>query len=607
MAQKIRRRSEVEARYQWRLEDIFPTDGAWEDAFAEIAPLAAQLAGYRGRLGEGEGTVLAECLARETDLSMRMMELFTYARMRKDEDNAASRYQGMSDRATGEYYRISTETSFLVPEITALDEAALRRWLQEVPGLAPYRHMLDDILRRREHVLSEREERLLSMAGPMAEGISDASTMLDNVDLKLGSILDEKGETLELTHGRFGVLRESRDRRVRADAFARMHETFGGFGNTISTLYSASVKSDLFFSKARGHASCLEAALFGDALPVAIHTGLVETVERSLPALHRYLALRKKAMGLDELHIYDCYVPIVDVPEREYTFEQACDLVRGGLAPLGAEYRADLDRLLGDRWIDVFETEGKTSGAYAWGTYRSHPFMLLNFSGRVTDVFTLAHEAGHCLHSLYSNRQHYANAHYPIFLAEIASTVNENILLRHLLAQCDASTPEGRKEKAFLINHFLEEARGSVFRQTMFASFEQKVHEEAERGAPLTAETLCGIYGDLLSRYFGPDVGIDPYMRWEWARIPHFYTSFYVYKYATGFSAAAAISRAVLEEGAPAVARYRAFLGAGGSDYPAETLRRAGVDMATPAPVEAAMDEFSALVDELEVLLAEPA
>jgi oligoendopeptidase F len=601
MPEAIRKRSEIETRYLWRLEDIFPSTEAWETSFAEIPGLSARLASFRGRLDDG--AVLAECLDLETDLSCRMMELFTYARMRKDEDNAVSKNQALADRAMGEFYRISTETSFIVPEITALDETRLRGWMASVPGLSPYLHVLDDILRRRNHVLSEREERLLSMAGPMSEGISEAFTMMDNVDLKLGSITDENGETFELTHGRFGALRENRDARVRADAFERMHTAYAGFGNTISALYAASVKSDLFFAKARGHGTCLDAALFGDALPPDIHSSLVATVENHLPVLHRYLALRRKVMGLGRLRISDCYVPIVDTPDREFTFEQACGLVRKGLAPLGPAYLRDLETLLTDRWIDVYETEGKTNGAYAWGTYRSHPYMLLNYSGRVNDVFTLAHEAGHCLHTLYSNRRHYADAHYPTFLAEIASTVNENLLLRHLLAQCDVSTPEGRTEKAFLINHFLEEARGSVFRQTMFASFEQRVHEEAEKGAPLTAETLCGLYGELLSRYFGPDVDIDPFMKWEWARIPHFYSAFYVYKYATGFSAAAAISRAVLEQGAPVVERYLEFLGAGGSDYPAETLRRAGVDMATPAPVEAAMAEFSALVDELEVLL----
>ena len=596
-----RKRSGIDSRYLWRLEDIFPSDAAWEKAFEEIAPLSTQLAGFRGRLDEGS-TLLA-CLDLESDLSCRMMELFTYARMRKDEDNSVAKHQSMADRATGEFYRVSSETSFVVPEIMGLKESRLRMWMATIPGLAPYRHMLDDTLRRREHVLSEKEEKLLAMAGPMSEGISDAFTMMDNVDMKLGTITDENGAPLELTHGRYGVLRESRDRRVRSEAFERMHLAYAGFGNTISSLYSASVKSDLFFARARGHGSCLEAALFGDALPKTRYSELVDTVEKNLPVLHRYLALRRRVMGLDRLHVYDCYVPIVDTPERVYTFEQACGLVREGLAPLGATYLGDLDKLLTDRWIDVFETEGKTSGAYAWGTYRSHPFMLLNFSGRVNDVFTLAHEAGHCLHSLYSNRRHYADAHYPIFLAEIASTVNENILLRHLLSKCDVSTPAGRKEKAFLINHFLEEVRGSVFRQTLFASFEAKVHAEAEKGTSLTAEMLCGLYGDLLSLYFGPDVDIDPYMRWEWARIPHFYSAFYVYKYATGFSAAARIARSVLEEGGTAVDRYLEFLGAGGSDYPAETLQRTGVDMTTPAPVEAAMAEFAALVDELEVLL----
>lgn len=372
-------------------------------------------------------------------------------------------------------------------------------------------------------------------------------------------------------------------------------------GNTIAALYAGQVRADVFGARVRKYADSLDAALFSDALPREIYTGLIATVRAALPVYYRYLELRRRVMGLEELHIYDCFVPLVEQPRREYTYEESCALVKRHLAPLGEEYRKDLDRLLAGGWVDVFETPGKTTGAYATGIYGVHPYMLLNFTGELGDVFTLAHEAGHCLHTFYSDSQPYMLKDYPIFLAEIASTVNENILLRGMLAGCDASTEEGRREKAVLANRYLEEFRGTVYRQTMFAEFELKVHEMAEKGEPLTAESFCQVYHGLLRDYFGPDVVIDPYMDWEWARIPHFYNAFYVYKYATGFSAAAAITRRILcGEG---LEDYLAFLHAGGSDYPAETLKRAGVDMSTPQPVEAALQEFADMAAELEKLL----
>lgn len=602
MESQKRNRSELEARVVWRLEDIFSDDAAWEAAFARIPEQIAAVAASKGRLGESAAT-LAAALQADHALSMDIMELFTYARMRRDENNARPEYQEMTDRATARYYESAEATAFMMPEIATIDEATLRGWTENEPALADDRHNLLDSLRHRPHTLSEPEEVLLSKAGPISEGIDSVYTMLDNVDIKFGTIVDEKGQTIELTPGLFALCRENKDRRVRADAFARVHESYQAFINTMGSLYTTHIKSDLFFASARRYPSSLAATLFGDNVPETLYTGLIDTVKASLPTLYRYLDLRRRLLALDDLHIYDTYIPITDQPERRFTFDEACDLLRQGLTPLGAPYMKDLEKLLTDRWIDVYETEGKTGGAYSWGSYRSHPYILLNFAGTLSDVFTLAHEAGHSLHSLYSNRRPYSQSQYPIFLAEIASTVNENILLRHLVRQCDVSTAEGRKEKAFLLNHFLEEFRLTVFRQVMFAEFELIVHQRMEHGEALSPDALCRIYEDLLHQYFGPGVVVDPYMRAEWTRIPHFYTSYYVYKYATGLSCAVAIGKRILSEGAAAVPAYLEFLGAGGSDYPLDTLRRAGIDLATTAPIAAAMAEFAATLDEFERLV----
>lgn len=600
--EKARKRKDIPIADTWRLEDIFVSDEAWEEAFFRLDGMLDRLAACRGHLADDAGK-LADCLILDDELSRSLSECYAYAHMRKDQDNSQPGYQAMFERASAAYYRISAASSFMSPEIAQIPEDTIRTWMRKEPRLEPFLHPLDNLLRQKPHILPEREERLLAQAGPITEGISDTFTMLDNVDIKFGSIEDEQGNSVELTGGRFARFRESTDRRVRQDAFRRIHESYAGMGNTIATLYAANVKSDIFYAQARNHPTSLARALFGDRLDEGVYSGLIEAVHDALPDMERYLALRGRVMGLDELHVYDCYIPLVELTGRDYPFSQACDMVREGVSALGTEYRADLDRLLDDRWIDIYENEGKTGGAYAWGTYGSHPYMLLNYSGGLSDVLTLAHEAGHCMHSLYSNRLPHAVASYPIFLAEIASTVNEILLIESLLSRCDGNTPEGRKEKAFLVNRMIEEFRLTVFRQTMFAEFEKIAHEMAESGEPLTAETLCAVYGDLLRLYFGPDVVIDDYMRWEWARIPHFYNAFYVFKYATGFSAAVVLQNRIARDGETAVRRYRDFLGAGGSDYPLEILRRAGLDMADPAPVREALARFGALVGQLESLL----
>lgn len=592
-------RSAIAAEYKWRMEDIYPSTEKWEEDLARLPQLAEQIAAYSGHLENIQA--LSDCLLLHVQMSACVERVFAYAHMTKDLNNADTAAQSMYDRALSALFRLQEATAFLVPELTALPEELLRSAVSTRPELADFRHMVDNLLRSRAHVLSPREEQLLAMAAPALESMDTAFSMLENVDLKRGEITDENGETVALTDGLFGKFRESRDRRVRAEAFAALHGAFASMGNTIAALYAGQVRADVFSARARGYADSLDAALFADALPRSIYTGLIDTVRGALPVYYRYLELRRRLLNVEQLHIYDCYVPVVDMPEQEYTYEQACAMVKTQLAPLGAQYAQDLDRLLAGGWVDVYETPNKTTGAYATGVYGVHPYMLLNFTGQLGDVFTLAHEAGHCLHTLYSDTQPYVNKDYPIFLAEIASTVNENVLMRGLMAECDTSVPEGRRQKAFLINRFLEEFRGTVFRQTMFAEFEWKAHTMAEVGEPLTADALCGVYHRLLVDYFGPDVVIDEYMDWEWARIPHFYNAFYVFKYATGFSAATAITANLLNGGDRQP--YLDFLHAGGSDYPAETLRRAGVDMSTPAPVQAALDEFARMVDEMERLL----
>jgi len=592
-------RSEIPEKYKWRLTDIYETDDLWDQALAEVQAKAEKLGTFQGRLGEGIET-FKEGLRLYEQLEMQLERVYMYAKLTLDVDNSDPKSQAMHDRALGVLFRIQEATAFVVPELNSIQPETLREWVSD-PSLADFRHMVDDIIRSRKHILSAREEQLMAMVAPALEALDGAFSMLESVDLKLGEVVDEKGKKVALTHGLFGKMRESRDRRLRAEAFEAMHKAFAGMGNTIAALYAGSVRADVFNAKARGFESSLDSALFSDNLPRSIYTGLIETVRARIPAYQRYLEIRRKALKVDKLHIYDTYVPIVETPEVEFSYEQACSIVREHLAPLGENYLKDLDKLLAGGWVDVYETPGKATGAYAAGVYGVHPFMLLNFVGSLNDVFTLAHEAGHCMHSYYSDRQPFMNKNYPIFLAEIASTVNENILMRGMIEKCDISTPEGRKEKAYLLNRFIEEFKGTVFRQTMFAEFELKVHEMAERGEPLTGETLCEVYGKLLEDYFGPDVYIDDYMRWEWARIPHFYNAFYVFKYATGFSAAAAITGKL---GTPGyVEKYLEFLSAGGSDYPVETLKRAGVDLTTPEPVNAALNEFEELLNEFEGLI----
>lgn len=423
--------------------------------------------------------------------------------------------------------------------------------------------------------------------------------MYNNADIKFPSILDENGESVELTKGRYIKFLESKDRRVRKDAFHALYSTYSAQKNTLAASLTANVKKNRFYSSVRRYNSSLEWSLDADNIPTGVYTNLIETIDKNLPLLHRYLRLRKKALKLDELHMYDLYVPLVEEDKRNIPYEEACQMVIEGLWPLGSEYNGYLKQGFDSGWIDVYENEGKTSGAYSWGTYKTHPYVLLNYQGTINDVFTIAHEMGHSLHTFYTQKtQPYIYSEYKIFVAEVASTVNEAILMQYLLE----NTPD-RNKKAYLLNHYLEEFRGTVFRQVMFAEFEKIIHERVEQGEALTEQGLSSIYHDLNEKYFGCEVHIDNDIDMEWARIPHFYRSFYVYKYATGFSAAVSLSSQILKEDKPAVDRYINFLKSGSSDYPLELLKKAGVDLSTPKPVQDALDVFAKTLDALEDII----
>ncbi|NLG83035.1 MAG: oligoendopeptidase F [Firmicutes bacterium] len=588
------KRSEIPPADRWRLEDIFPDDKAWEEAFARAKTMIPQVVAYRGTLGHSPKQLLG-CLKTRDALGELFERVYVYARMRRDEDNANPFYQSLHDRAEGLGVEIGAALAYIVPEILALPPETIAAYLKEEPGLTLYRHHLEEILRRRPHTLSAAEEELLARTGEILQAPENIFTMLDTADLKFPTIRDEEGRPVELTKGRYITFLESPVRRVRQEAFQTLYATYGQRRHTLAATLAASVKVNVFVARVRRHPSALAAALFEDNIPPVVYDNLIATVREGLPLLHRYLALKKELMGLDELHLYDVYAPPVPDPGVRFSLEEAKEIVTRSLAPLGPEYLEVLRAGFADRWIDPFENEGKTGGAYSWGPYGVHPYVLLNYQGRLKDLFTLAHEMGHAMHSYYSYRnQPFVYAHYSIFVAEVASILNETFLFNHLL-----STNSERAMRLHLLHHYLEEFRATVFRQTMFAEFEKEIHARVEAGEALTAQELCRIYLGLNRDYFGPGVAIDPEIELEWARIPHFYNAFYVYKYATGFAAATALADRILHEGEPALRRYLEFLKSGAADYPNELLKRAGVDLTSPEPIVRALKVFAANLDRL--------
>jgi oligoendopeptidase F len=591
-------RDEVSAESQWDLTGLYSFDDVWN---AELTKLEAEIekyASFSGTLGES-ALKLKECLEFEMKFSRKLEKLYTYSHLKNDEDKTNSLYQGNFEKVMMLVNEASRASSFIQSEIMSIPAETMQEFLAD-KELEFYRFHLEQILRYRDHTLSEKEEALLASSGEMGRGMRDAFDMLDNADLQLGEIEDEDGETVALTHGNFQSLLQSYSRRVRQDAFNTYYKAYESHQYTYSTLLAGSIKKDLFYSRAKNFSSYRAKALFSENIPVEVYDNLLDSVHQNLEPLYKYFDLRKRLLELDELHIYDCNVALVKDMKWHMPFEQAVEEIKSALKPLGAEYVEQLGRGLSvDRWTDRYENKGKRSGAYSSGCYDSNPFILMNYrEDNINSAYTLAHEAGHSMHSFYSRKnQPYLYSDYTIFVAEVASIFNEALLTRHFLSQ--DITPEMR---IYLICREIDNFRGTLYRQTMFAEFEYQVYKAMEANEPLTLESFKKIYKDLLKLYFGPGVVLDDCLSLECFRIPHFYFSFYVYKYATGISAAYALAGRVISGGKMELNDYLVFLKSGGSKYPIDLLKSAGVDMLSPEPVKTALATFSVLVDELEQL-----
>ncbi|KRE54152.1 oligoendopeptidase F [Paenibacillus sp. Soil522] len=591
----VPKRSESAPETRWKLEDLFESQAAWDKEFAEAKALIKKIPEFQGKLADV--AQLKACFELEDELSMHVERLYVYANMKHHEDTAEPTYQALSDKSK----KISVESgealSFITPEVLSLPDEKLDAIISD-KSVAKFRHTLEEMRRQKAHVLSKNEEALLAQVGNMSSAPGTIFGMLNNADLKFPKVKNEDGEEIELTHGRYIQFLESKNQDVRREAFKAVYDTYGKLKNTLASTLTANVTKNIFYAKARKYNSVLDMSLYGDNIPQEVYTNLIDTIHKHLPLMHRYMNLRKKLLGLNELHMYDLFAPLVDEFKLDITFEEAKKTVSESLKPLGEDYLKVLQEGFDNGWIDVYENEGKRSGAYSWGAFGTHPYVLLNHKDNLNSMFTLTHEMGHALHSYYSDtNQNYRDAQYTIFLAEVASTLNEALLMDYLLGK--STDP---KEKMYLLTYYADQFRTTVFRQTMFAEFEKIVHERSEQGDSLTPQELSKIYYDLNVLYYGKDMVIDKDIEMEWARIPHFYNSFYVYKYATGFSAATSFSKQILEEGEPAVERYLGFLKSGGSDFSINILKKAGVDMSSPEPIEQAMSVFEELIGQMEQL-----
>ena len=596
--QKIPVRAEVPEENTWRLEDIFPTDEAWKAEYEALQKMPEQIAAYAGHLGESAERLFAYYRLSD-ELTVRLSKLMGYASQKLDQDTANGFYLDMRGKAMSVYVAISGAAAFATPEIIAIPDETMERFFAGEAALETYRRPITAVRRLKAHVLSAEEEALLAAAGEMARSPDDIGSMLRNADLRFPDAADGEGKLHPLTAGTFVPLLESADRVLRKNAFQTYYTRLGEVKNTIAATLDAQFRQLKFFSNARHYGSTLEASLDANEVKTEIYTNLIEAVHGNLDKMYRYVALRKKLLGVDELHMYDVYTPVVEDAAVKIPFEEAKRTVLEALAVLGEDYTDLLREGFSSRWIDVYENQGKRSGAYSSGNSYPHPYVLLNHKDTLDSMFTLAHEMGHALHSYHSTKyQPTCTADYVIFVAEVASTCNEILLMRHLLGKT-----EDKKERAYLINHFLDQFKGTVYRQTMFAEFELEMGRTAENGETLTADGLCEKYLALNRLYFGPEMVSDDEIALEWARIPHFFYNYYVFQYATGFSAAVAIANRILAEGAPAVADYKRFLSGGSSTDPVSLLKIAGVDMSTPEPVNSALELFGELVEELEKLV----
>ena len=600
MKDKLPVREEVPAELTWRLEDIYPNEDLWEEELQEAGNIAAKVREYEGRLSESAQSFY-NALKLYDDCALKLDRVGGYSFMRHDQDAGNSHYQELELKAQSASVRISEELAFMEPEILEIPDDVLARFYEEESGIRDYDATIREIRRLKEHTLSKEMEQLLASAGEMAQTASNGFGMLSNADLKFPSVTDSEGNEIQLSNGRFVPLQMSADRELRKNVFEKYYTRYSEFANTWAALYDGQVKQQIFYARARKYPSTFVAAVNGNNVDPAVCDRLIDSIHGKISYMHRYVSLRRKMLGVDELHMYDVYVPMVEGYDRKFTYKEAKELSLKALAPLGEEYLSVVRKAYEERWIDVYENEGKRSGAYSSGVYGVHPYMLLNYTDTLDDVFTLVHEMGHSMHTWYSEHaQSHLNSSYKIFVAEVASTTNEILLLEYMLSKA-----EDPREKAYLINHYLESFKGTVYRQTMFEEFERRTNAMAESGTPLTASALCEQYLELNKQYFGPDMVSDPLIAYEWCRIPHFYYNFYVYQYATSFSAAVAIAHRILEQGETAVKPYLEFLKSGCTQDPVSLLKIAGVDLSTSAPVDEALEVFADAVRQMEELQTE--
>lgn len=595
-------REQIEEHYKWDLSAIYDNLDTWNKDYKEVKEKIQVFTSFKGKLHEAD--TLYNCLSLDEELSVKLERLYMYWALKKDEDTRNNEAQKFVEKVSNLEVEFSQLASFIVPEILTFEETQIENLIKENEKLAHYRKMIQKILRRKEHILSHEEEELLAKVSDATGVASEVFGMLNNADMEFPEITLANGEKVKLTKSNYAQYVESEDRVTRETAYKALYHTYMGYRNTIAkTLYS-NIKENVTFSKIRRYPSALEKSLFHDNVPKEVYLNLIETTKKNLKPLQKYLEIRKNALNVDELRMWDIYVPLLKDYDEKISYEEAYAKMKEGLSVLGEDYIALLERAKQERWIDVCENEGKRGGAYSWGSYGTHPYVLLNHREDLNSLFTLAHEMGHSLHSYYSDEANpYLYAQYTIFVAEVASTVNEVLLMQHLLQK--AREEQNKDMEKYLLNYFLEQFRGTLYRQTMFAEFEYLTHEAVENGQPLTADDFSEIYLKLHKEYYGDKVIHDEEISSEWMRIPHFYTPFYVYKYATGFSAAISIAKGILETGEPAVNAYKQFLKSGGTDFPIELLKIAGIDMGQPKPIEDALEYFGQLVDQFETLLSE--
>ncbi|WP_294372788.1 oligoendopeptidase F [uncultured Clostridium sp.] len=592
---ELKRREDIDEKYKWKVDKIYKNIDEWEKDFENLKKEAVKLKDFNGKLNNGE-TIL-EYLKLNEKISRKAEKLFIYAHLKSDEDTSNSTYQSLMSKIDIYMAELSSYTAYFVPEILNLEDGFIEKEIKRIDGLKPFKFFFDDILKEKPHILTKEMEELLAAASDCLDAPDAIHNVLTNADMTFGKIKDEEGKEIELTEGNYSSFIRSKDRNVRKAAFEKLFGEYDKFKNTLATSLTCSIKNFNFMSRTRKYESALDASLSPNNIPLEVYKNAVKVMNDNISSLHRYVSIKKKLLGLDEIHMYDLYVPVIEAEKEKVEFNDGVNIVLDALKPLGEEYLNIFKSGINEGWIDIYENKGKKGGAYSWGGYDTMPYVLLNYNNEMEDVSTLAHEMGHSIHSYYSRKeQSYYYAGYTLFCAEVASTTNESLLIHYLI---NKETDENKK--LYLINQELEQIRTTVFRQLMFAEFELYTHETLEKGIPLTADDYNKVWHDLNVKYFGKDMVVDKEIDVEWARIPHFYSDFYVYQYATGYAAASAFSNSILEGKENAVEKYKGFLKAGGSDYPINILKNAGVDMTTSEPIEATIKRFNELLDMIEL------